>query len=83
MAFDEEAIPDVKHRTPRIPGNNRTWLSFGAGMNVNKKIHLDFGYAHIFVEDAGADHTDDNGYTFKGVYEANVNIVSAQLNWNF
>lgn len=83
LAFDEEAIPDVKHRTPRIPGNDRTWLSFGAGMNVNKKIHLDFGYSHIFVADAGADHTDDNGYTFKGEYEANVNIVSAQLNWNF
>ncbi len=83
LAFDEEAIPDEKHRTPRIPGNDRTWLSFGAGMNVNKNIHLDFGYAHLFIDDAGADHTDDNGYTFRGEYESNVNIVSAQLNWNF
>jgi len=83
LAYDEEAIPDEKHRTPRIPGNDRTWLSFGAGMNVNNNINLDFGYAHLFMDDAGADHTDDNGYSFRGTYEAEVNIVSAQLNWNF
>ncbi len=83
LAFDEEAIPDEKHRTPRIPGNDRTWLSFGAGLNVSNRIHLDFGYAHLFIDDVAADHTDDNGYTFRGEYSADVNIASAQLNWNF
>ena len=83
LAYDEEAIPDTKHRTPRIPGNDRTWLSFGTGLNVSEKIHLDFGYAHLFVDDTPADHTDGNGYTLRGVYEADVNIYSAQLNWNF
>jgi len=82
-AFDEEAIPDEQHRTPRIPGNDRWWLSFGAGLNVSEKIHLDFGFAHLFVEDFAADHTDDNGYSFRGEYSADVNIASAQLNWNF
>jgi long-chain fatty acid transport protein len=83
LAFDEEAIPDPQHRTPRIPGNDRTWLSVGAGLNVSNKVHLDFGYAHLFVDDTPADHTDENGYSFRGVYKADINIVSAQLNWNF
>ncbi|RUM94033.1 MAG: hydrocarbon degradation protein, partial [Thiothrix sp.] len=83
LAFDEEAIPDEKHRTPRIPGNDRTWLSVGAGLDVSKKVHLDFGYAHLFVEDAESDHTDENGYSLRGAYAADVNIISAQLNWNF
>ncbi|RUM93571.1 MAG: hydrocarbon degradation protein [Thiothrix sp.] len=83
VAFDEEAIPDEKHRTPRIPGNDRWWLSLGAGLNVSKKIHLDFGFAHLFLDDFAADHTDDNGYSFRGEYSADINIASAQLNWNF
>jgi len=83
LAFDEEAIPDPQHRTPRIPGNDRTWLSFGAGLNVSEEIHFDFGYAHLFLDDSAADHTDHNGYSFRGEYQANLNIVSAQLNWNF
>jgi long-chain fatty acid transport protein len=83
LAYDEEAIPDAHHRTPRIPGNDRTWLSFGTGLNVSNRLHLDFGYAHLFMDDAPADHTDESGYSFRGVYKSDANIASAQLNWNF
>jgi long-chain fatty acid transport protein len=83
LAFDEEAIPDAEHRTPRIPGNDRTWLAFGAGYNFSDAIHLDVGFAHLFVDKTPADHTDENGYSFRGEYTASVNILSAQLNWNF
>lgn len=83
IAFDEEAIPDTLHRTPRIPGNDRTWLAFGAGYDYSEKIHIDVGFAHLFVDETPADHTDENGYTFRGEYDADVNILSAQLNWNF
>ncbi len=83
LAFDEEAIPDPQHRTPRIPGNDRTWLSFGAGYKFRSNASLDVGYSHLFVDDTPIDHTDDNGYTIRGVYEASVDILSAQLTWNF
>ena len=83
VALDEEAIPDPQHRTPRIPGNDRTWVSFGAGYQFRSNAKVDFGYSHLFVDDTPIDHTDDNGYSIRGVYEASVDIFSAQLTWNF
>ena len=83
-AYDESPIPTPSRRTPRIPGNDRTWISFGAGYQVNNHIILDVGYSHLFVDDTPINHTSgDNGYTLKGVYEADVDILSAQLNWKF
>lgn len=82
VAFDEEPIPSPKLRTPRIPGNDRTWFSIGAGYKVNKKISLDFGYAHLFLNKTPIDNTSD-GYNLRGVYDSDVDILSAQLNYKF
>lgn len=83
VAFDEEPIPSAKLRTPRIPGNDRTWLSFGAGYKLNKKMSIDFGYSHLFLDETPIDNTDENGYTVKGLYDSQVDIFSAQFNYNF
>ena len=83
FARDQTPIPNAMLRTPRIPGNDRMWLSLGAGVDVTPAIHLDVGYSHLFIEDTPIDHTDSTGYTLRGEYEADVNILSAQLNWNF
>lgn len=83
LAFDEEAIPDLEHRTPRIPGNDRTWLAFGLGYEIHNDLNFDVGYAHLFVDDTEANFTDENGYSLKGEYSAHVNILSAQLKWEF
>ncbi len=83
LAHDESPIPDEQHRTPRIPGNARSWLSLGLGLPVNQAIWLDFGYAHLFSDDAAIDHTDDNGYALRGVYELAADIFSAQTTVKF
>ncbi len=83
VAFDEEPIPSAKLRTPRIPGNDRTWLSFGAGYKMSKHLDLDFGYSHLFLKETPIDNTDENGYTVRGTYKTSVDIVSAQLNLKF
>ncbi|MGV6859953.1 MAG: OmpP1/FadL family transporter [bacterium] len=84
LALDQEAIPDTQHRTPRIPGNDRTWVSLGAGYNFSAQAHFDVGYSHLFVDETPTDHTDEgNGYTLRGKYDASVDILSAQLTWNF
>ena len=83
-AYDESPIPGPNLRTPRIPGNDRTWISLGAGYKVKEHINIDVGYSHLFVDDTPINHTSgDNGYTIKGVYKADVDILSAQLNWKF
>ncbi len=84
LAWDEEPIPSPKFRTPRIPGNDRTWIAFGAGYRVNDEVNLDFGFAHLIVDETPLDHTDEGvGHTTRGIFESNINIVSAQLNWHF
>ncbi len=83
VALDEEAIPSAKFRTPRIPGNDRTWVSLGAGYKMNKKVKLDFGYSHLFLDETPINNTDESGYSVKGLYDSNVNIFSAQVNYNF
>ncbi len=83
VAYDTEPIPDPEHRTPRIPGNDRTWLALGTGLRITPRLSADFGYAHLFVDDTPINHTDQNGYALRGVYKNRVDILSAQLNWQF
>jgi long-chain fatty acid transport protein len=87
MAFDEEAIPSAQRRTARIPGNDRTWLSFGAGYKVNKNLSFDVGYAHLFLDETPIDNINPESLgtalEIRGEFEPSVDILSAQVNWAF
>ena len=87
VAFDEEAIPNATRRTARIPGNDRTWLSFGANYQVNQKFSFDIGLTHLMLDETPIDHSDPEsngvGQEVRGTYDTHVNIVGAQLNWSF
>ena len=83
VAFDEEPIPNAERRTPRIPGNDRTWVAIGANYRHSPALSFDVGYAHLFVDDTAINHTDQSGFTLTGEYENTVNILSAQANWTF
>lgn len=88
IAYDEEAISD-RYRTVRIPGNDRTWLSFGAAWNATPNTKLDIGYAHLFVKEPTID--DNQTATtpvpskgrIRGDYDGSVDILSVQLTHNF
>lgn len=82
-AFDEEPIPDAQARTPRIPGNDRRWLALGASYTHNRDITIDVGYAHLFVRDTDINHTSASAGSITGDFDNSVDIVSAQLVWNF
>jgi len=87
VAFDEEAIPSIERRTARIPGNDRTWISFGGTFQVNDNLSFDVGYAHLFLDDTAIDNINpESGGTaieLRGLYEPSVDIFSAQINWAF
>jgi long-chain fatty acid transport protein len=51
VALDQDPIPDSR-RTPRIPTDDRYWLSFGAGYLPCANLAIDFGYTHVFMKDA-------------------------------
>jgi long-chain fatty acid transport protein len=81
VAYDEAPVSDID-RTPRIPDGARTWIAVGGQYRLSAQSVLDFGYAHLFVNDPGLQSTD-NGTTLNGEYSSEVDILSAQFTLNF
>lgn len=81
VAYDEAPVSDLD-RTPRIPDGARTWIAVGGQYRLSAQSVLDFGYAHLFVNDPGLQSTD-NGTTLNGEYSSQVDILSAQITLNF
>ena len=82
-ALDETPIPNATFRTPRIPGNDRKWLTFGASYKGPGKVSFDFGFAHLFISDTKINNTTKLGHTLTGEYSSDVNILSFQANWDY
>lgn len=88
VAFDESPVPSAERRTPRLPGNDRTWLSFGLSKQLEEGMSIDIGYSHLFIEDAEIDNEFESSVptlaaNLTGEYEASINIFSVQLNWQY
>ncbi len=93
LAYDQSPVDGAEFRTPRLPDNNRTWLSLGAQYKPNKDLWFDFGYTYIWVQGMSIDDsggrfpTDAQNIGFygwlRGSYDNNVNILAAQVTYNF
>ena len=93
VALDETPIPKDSLRSPRVPDNDRTWLTLGMTYRHTPNLTFDFGYAHIFVDDPKIKGVSDNHdpsqgqttgfHSLSGDYDASVDILSAQVNWKF
>lgn len=86
VAYDEEAI-DNNHRTSRIPGNDRIWLSFGASWQYSPQTRLDAGYAHLFIKEASIHDDQRTPSPSKGLidgkYDGSADILSLQFTHQF
>jgi len=85
IAYDETPIRSPESTSARIPGNNRTWLSFGAGYDISDKWTVDVGYSHLFISDTEINNggASSSNATLVGSYESSVDIFSAQAVLNF
>jgi long-chain fatty acid transport protein len=86
IAYDEEAI-DNNHRTPRIPGNDRIWLSLGASWQYSPQTKFDVGYAHLFIKEARIHDDQTTLVPSKGLvvgkYDGSADILSMQFTHQF
>ncbi|WP_019883540.1 MULTISPECIES: OmpP1/FadL family transporter [unclassified Methylophilus] len=86
VAYDEEAI-DNNHRTARIPGNDRIWLSLGASWQYSPQTKFDVGYAHLFIKEARIYDDQQTPAPGKGLiagkYDGSADILSLQLTHQF
>ena len=85
LAYDESPIPD-EFRTPRLPDETRTWLSFGAQYRYSPRLVFDAGFSYIFVDDPSMN--DNGGSTarnglLRGTYDNNVILVSVGATFRF
>ena len=81
IAYDESPIPD-ETRTPRVPGSDRYWVSFGGEYDVTSNISLNASYTHVFMEDGdinlvtnGADENATRG-NLSGRFQNQIDIIT-------
>jgi len=87
VAFDESTAPNAELISIRTPDADRTWLTAGFTYKPSKKMSVDFGVAHLFIDDAEVRKTAAGEDRLKGglvgEYEIDANIISAQARWSF
>lgn len=89
FAWDQSPVPEAT-RTPRIPDNNRYWLSAGASWQAAANLTLSVAYTHIFITDAQVNLRDEGPGTtgflrgnLDASYRASVDILSLQARLSF
>lgn len=90
VALDKTPTPNEVVRTPRLPDEDRLWLALGAGYKQSDTLSVNVSYVYIKVGDAAINKTagapgSENFLrgSLVGSYEANTQILGAQLNWKF
>jgi long-chain fatty acid transport protein len=82
IAYDQSPIPDAT-RTPRIPGEDRTWLSLGVNYAPTPNFSIDAGYTHIFVDDSTVNVTYAPTPNLTATFENAVDILTVQGTFRF
>jgi len=86
IALDETPIRSPELTSARIPGNDRLWVSLGAGYAPSASWSFDLGYSHLFLSDTEINNNggrSSSNATLTGSYESSVDIFSAQANFYF
>jgi long-chain fatty acid transport protein len=79
LAYDETPIKNASLRDPRIPDNNRYFLSAGLQYKPLPYLAFDVGYAHLFIPDPQVNFNDGQGHILRGKFDAAIDIVSASV----
>ncbi len=84
LAYDESPVPNDEVRSPRIPDEDRKWISLGLSVAATKKLDLHFAYVNIMVDDPVIDNTSHSaGQRLYGKIDASVSLLSMGLSKRF
>jgi long-chain fatty acid transport protein len=83
VAYDQSPVPEST-RTPRIPDEDRTWLSVGIQYALGKNSALDIGYTHLFLPDpkinlSVSEPANALRGNLVGSHEVSADIIAVQL----
>jgi long-chain fatty acid transport protein len=77
IAFDRSPVRN-EYRSPRVPDNNRLWLSLGGQWNAGSYGKFDLGYSYLYVLDPTISQPG-----LQGKYDASAHIVGVQYSVGF
>jgi long-chain fatty acid transport protein len=84
IAYDEAPQTNPALVNPRIPDENRIWLTGGFNYRFSDTFSMDVGYAYINVDEANINNTNlQTGHHVEGNFDSSVNILGVQANWAF
>lgn len=78
IAWEQSPVQNASERSPRVPDNDRFWLSLGGTAKVNETVSFDFAYTHIWVDDGQIDRTA-GGLRLLADVKSDVDIVSGSI----
>jgi long-chain fatty acid transport protein len=88
IGFEESPITD-RTRGVRLPDSDRLWVSVGATYNWNERLSFDFGYSHVFPDEAPINIVPGNPTfvpglgTFTGIASGEIDILSVAARFRF
>jgi len=85
LAYDISPV-QYAQRTPRLPDEDRRWLSLGLRYQFSEHVSMDAAYSYILVTDAKIDQNEGNTAAnglISGFYNSHVNLAAVQLNYIF
>ena len=82
LAYDETPVPD-ETRTPRLPDNDRTWVSFGLTWTASEALEVSAAYTRIMVDDPELDIVSSSGSRLVGDAEGDANIFGVAAQYRF
>jgi len=83
LGYEKSPIPD-EERNVSLPDNDRVWLSAGFSTKLTESTKLDFGYTHLFVEDAPIEQFDSSGALLleaEGSGDIDIVTIGVTHNW--
>lgn len=81
ISHDQTPIPDAQHRSPRVPGASRKWLTLGSNVIMQKGLDMDLALAYTLPTSYKIDNTNNLGNRLNGEYESEILYATIQLNW--
>ncbi len=83
LAYEISPVTDAD-RTPRLPDNDRVWVSVGAGYKINNWLTANLAYSHVFMKDGGVNLAGGGGLPpLDANFKQHLDIVSASavIDW--
>jgi long-chain fatty acid transport protein len=78
----DETPTKLETRTPRLPDDDRTWLSLGATWHLSEAFEVNFAYSRIEPDDPKVDITR-NGTNIQGPFDGNANLIGVSAQYRF